>query len=146
MLEIVEHPIHLVEEPLLVLMLDAQLVAIGLADGAVGASPFIPNMTAQIGDAVGFFLPNPQHLIDGAFPIGAPQSHNGEFLRQVVAIHYAEFFDGMGWSAVRPMGPHLQIFIGKAVFQDIQAGCPVKLVRSAHNVSVLSDISDGIIP
>ncbi len=90
-LQVIEHPVHLVKFPLRILVLDAQLVAIGLANGAVRPGPFVPDVAAQIRNAVGFLLPNPQQLIHSAFPVGAPQGHNGEFLRQIVAVHHAEF-------------------------------------------------------
>ena len=131
-LQIVQHPVHLVKHPLFVLMLDAQLVAIGLADGAVLAGPFVPYMAAQVRNAVGFLLPDPQQFIHGAFPVGPPQGHNGKFLRQIVAVDHAKFFNGMGRSSVRPMGTDLQIFIGKAVFQNVPARGLVEFICSAH--------------
>ena len=79
-LQVVDHPVNLIEHALLVLVLDAQLVAVSLADGAVLPHPFVPDVAAQICDTVGLFLPYPEKLVHGAFPIGAPQGHNGEFL------------------------------------------------------------------
>ncbi|EJW94244.1 hypothetical protein EVA_17648 [gut metagenome] len=89
-------------------------------------------MAAQIRNAVGFLLPNPQKLIHSAFPVGAPQGHNGEFLRQIVAVHHAEFLDGMGRGAVLPVGAHLQIFIGKSIVQNVQTCLPVQFICLAH--------------
>ena len=138
MLQVKKHSIHLVKHPLLILVLDAQLVAIGLADGAILPCPLVPDMAAEIGDSVGLFLPDPEQLVHGTFPVGAPQGHNGEFLRQVVPVHHAEFFDGMGRGAVRPVGAHLQVFVGESVFQNVQAGGTVKFISFAHGSVVLS--------
>ncbi|MPN45761.1 hypothetical protein SDC9_193332 [bioreactor metagenome] len=50
--QVKQHTVHLVEEALAVDVLDAELVAVGLADRAVGASPAVPDAAAQVGDAV----------------------------------------------------------------------------------------------
>ena len=131
-LQIVDHPVNLVEHAFLVLVPDAQLVAVGLADGAVLSHPFVPDMAAQVCDAVRLFLPDPQQLVHGAFPVGAPQGHDGKFLGQVVAVHHAEFFNGMRRCSVLPVGANLQIFVGKAVFQNVPARFLIQLVSIAH--------------
>ena len=51
-LQVVDHPVNLIEHALLVLVLDAQLVAVSLADGAVLPHPFVPDVAAQIRDAL----------------------------------------------------------------------------------------------
>ena len=137
MLQIIEHPVNLVKVPFLVVVLNAQLVAVGLADGAVLPCPLVPDVAAQIGDPVGLFLPDPQKLIHRAFPVGAPQGHNGKFLGKIVSVHHAEGFDGVGGSAVSPVGAHLHAFIGIALFQDFPAGCLIYFIRVAHWVCLL---------
>ena len=131
-LQIVEHPVHLVKHPLFVLVLDPQLVAVGLADGAVRTGPLIPDMAAQVRDPVGFLLPDPQQFIHGALPIGPAQGHNGELLCQIIAVHHTKLLDGVGGSSVGPVRAHLQVFIGKAVGQNVPAGGFVQFVGSAH--------------
>ena len=141
-LQVIQHPVHLVKHPLCILVLDTQLVTVGLSDGTVRPCPFVPDMTAQVGNPVGFLLPNPQQLIHRGFPVGSAQGHNGKFLRQIVPVHHAEFLDGMGRRSVRPVGAHRKTFIRKAVFQNVPAGCLVKFVRSAHISCLLLFISD----
>ena len=137
MLQVVQDPVHLIEFTLGVFMLDAQLVAVGLADGAVLIRPLVPDMAAQFGNPVGLFLPDPQDFVNGTLPIGAAQGHNGEFLRQIIAVYHTEFLDGMGRSAVSPAGTNLQCLIGKAVFQNVQACCSVNFICSAHKAHLL---------
>lgn len=47
-LQVIKDPVHLIEHALLVLMLDAHLIAIGLADGAGFIGPGVPYMAVQI--------------------------------------------------------------------------------------------------
>ena len=47
-LQVVEHAVHLVEFALGILVLDAELIAIGLADGAGFIGPGVPYMAVQI--------------------------------------------------------------------------------------------------
>ena len=42
-LQVVQHPVHLVHLPFGILVLDGELIAIGLADGAVRIRPLIPD-------------------------------------------------------------------------------------------------------
>ena len=102
-LEVIQHAVDLIELALRVDVLDAELIAVGLADGAVGARPAVPDMAAQLGNFVGLFLPDPQKLLNAGLVIRPAQRHNGEFLAQVVAVHHAELLDGMRGRAVLPM-------------------------------------------
>ena len=80
-LQIVEHPVHLVEVALGVVVLLGQLIAVGLADGAVFVGPGVPDVAAQLGDPVGFLLPDPEQLVDGGLVIGPAQGHDRKFLQ-----------------------------------------------------------------
>ena len=55
MLEIVEHPVHLVKLPLGVAVLDSQLVAVGLADGAALVRPGVPDVLDRSWMLLDFF-------------------------------------------------------------------------------------------
>ena len=94
-------------------------------------------MAAQVGDAVGFLLPDPQKLPDAGFPIRPPQRHDREFLLQVIPVDHAEFLDRMGRRAVIPMGAHLQIGIPDAMVQNFPASCAVNLVCFTHKAGLL---------
>ena len=132
MLQVKKDPVHLVKVTLFVMVLDSQLVAVGLADGAVLPCPFVPDMAAQVADAVGLLLPDPQQLVHGALPVGAAEGHNGEFFRQVVAVHHAEGLDGMGRRAVCPVGADFQALVGNAFLQNFSAGRLVYFICIAH--------------
>ena len=131
-LQIIQHPVHLVKHAFLILVLDSQLIAVGLADGSVRSCPLIPHMAAQIFDPVGLLLPDPQQLIQGGLPVGAPQGHDGEFFLQVVAVDHTEFLYGMGRGAIGPMGAHLQLGVVETVLQNILACGNIDFVSSAH--------------
>ena len=66
-----QHPVHLVEFPFGVAMLYAQLIAVCLADRAVFVRPAVPDVSVQVADIIGFFLPYPQKLLDRRFHKGA---------------------------------------------------------------------------
>ena len=58
-LQVVQHTIHLIHLTLRVLVLHAQLIAVGLADGPVLIGPAVPDVAPQIVDIVGLLLPDP---------------------------------------------------------------------------------------
>ena len=62
-LQVIDHPVHLVKHAFLILVLDAQLIAIGLTDGTIRSCPLIPHMAAQVLDAIGLLLPDPKQFI-----------------------------------------------------------------------------------
>ena len=131
-LEIPEHLVHLVHVPLGIVVLHAQLIAVSLADGAVLVRPGVPDPGAQVVHVVALLLPDPQQLVDGGLPVGAPQGQDREFLGQIVAVHNAEFLDGMGRRAVLPAGSHLPIGVPDAVRQNIPAVLNEDLIGFAH--------------
>ena len=53
---------------------------------------------------VGFFLPNPKDLVGGGLDGGTTESDGREFFLEIVAGTNAELFDGVGGSAILPMG------------------------------------------
>ena len=79
-LEIIEHPVHLVHLPLGIAVLDGELVAVGLADGAGLVRPLVPDVGIGVMDVVGFLLPDPEKLVHRRFPIGAADGEDGERL------------------------------------------------------------------
>lgn len=90
-------------------------------------------MAAQVTDAIGLFLPDPKQLVHRALPVGTAKGHDGEFLCQIIAVYNAKLFDGMGRGAILPVGTNLQMFVGKAMLQNVQTGLAVKLICSAHS-------------
>ena len=132
-LQIVEHPVHLVELALGVLVLHAQLVAVGLAYGARLVRPLVPDVAAQVLYVVGLLLPDPEQLVNGALPIGAAYRENGELPAQVVAVHDAEFLDRVrGRAVVLPARTDLLLRVPKAVFEDVPAVFYEDFVGVAH--------------
>ena len=130
-LQVVEDSVHLVHRllALVELVLNAQLIAVCLADGAFFVSPLVPNMAAQLGNQVGLLLPDPQQLVQGGLPVGAAQGHQRELLFQIVAIDHAELLNGMGGSAIGPLRAHFQILIGKTVIENIQTCLAISLLK-----------------
>ena len=121
MLKVINHPVHLVKFALGVLVPDGQLITVSFADGAVFICPLIPDVAVEIVDIVGFLLPDPQQFVNTGFEICAPDGQNGKFPLQIITVDNAEFFYGMGRSAVVPAGTHLLVGIPDAVLQDITA-------------------------
>ena len=66
----VEHPVHLIHVAFFIMALHADLVAVGLSDGARLIRPLVPDMAVQIMDIIGLFLINPQNLIHAALKPG----------------------------------------------------------------------------
>ena len=79
-LQVVQHPVHLVHLPLGILVLHRQLIAVGLADGAVLVRPAVPDVAPQVVDVVGLLLPDPQQLVDAGFEVGPADGEDGELL------------------------------------------------------------------
>ena len=136
-LQIVEHTVHLIHVPLGVVVLHGKLIAVGLADGASLVSPLVPDFRVQVMDVVGLLLPDPQQLVHRRFPVGPPQGQDGEFLLQVVAVHNAEFLDGVGGGAVLPVGADFPVGVPDAVFQNIPAIFNETDIGVAHGGSLL---------
>ena len=135
MLQVPQHLVHLIHVPLGVVVLDAQLITVGLADGAVLVCPGVPNPGAQVVDVVALGLPDPQQLVNGALPEGAPDGEDGKLLRQVVAVHNAEFLDGVGAFAILPAGADRPVRVPNAIGKNILAVLDEYFVCSAHIVS-----------
>ena len=132
-LQVVEHAVHLVEFTLGILVLDAELVAVGLADRAGLVGPLIPDVAAQVVDVVRLLLPDPQQLVHGGLPVGAPQRQQRKFFGQVIAVDDAELFDRVRWRAVvLPVGAHRLIGVPDAVRQNVAAVADKDLVCVAH--------------
>ena len=138
-LQVVQHPVHLVHLPLGILMLHRQLIAVGLADGAVLIGPAVPDMPAEIMDVVGLLLPYPQQLVDTRLEVRSADGEDGELLAQVVTIYDAEFFDGVGGRTVLPVGAHVLVGIPYAVGKDLPAVFLEYTVCVAHGGVLLCD-------
>ena len=79
--EVVQHPVDLVELALAVLMLYAELIAVGLAYAAVFVCPLVPYVRIEVVDIVALLLPYPQNLVYARTESRAPYGENGELLR-----------------------------------------------------------------
>ena len=78
--QVVDHTIHLIHHALPVLMFYLHLIPICFSDRAVFIRPTVPDMTVQIVDIIGFFLPDPKQLVGTAFDSGPSQSQRRKFL------------------------------------------------------------------
>ena len=78
MLQIVDHPVYLIEHPLFILVLYSHLIAIGFSDRAF-IRPAVPNVALQIVNIIGLFLPDPQQFIRTAFD-SSPAKRQGREL------------------------------------------------------------------
>ena len=136
-LQVVQHTIHLIHLALRVLVLHAQLIAVGLANGAVFVGPAVPDVAPQIVDVVGLLLPDPQQLVDAGFEVRPPQGQNGEFLTEVVAVDDAELLHRVGGGTVGPVGTHLLVGVPHAVLQNVPAVLFEYLVSVAHSAFLL---------
>ena len=130
--QIVEHPIHLVHVPLGVVVLHPQLVAVGLADGAVRVRPLVPDAGVQVVDVVGLLLPDPEQLLHRRLPIGPAEGEEGELLSQVIAVHQAEGLYRMGGTAVLPPGADLPVRVPDAVGENFPAVLHKQQVGTTH--------------
>ena len=119
--KVVNHPIHLVEIPFGIFVLYAELIAVGLSYRPAFIGPGIPNMTVEVVNVVGLFLPYPKDFVDGGGVVYLAERHEGEFLLQVIAVDQAKFLDGVGGGAVVPFGTNLKVGVPHAVFQYIPA-------------------------
>ena len=134
---VVQHPVHLVKRPLRVLVLHPQLIAVGLADGAVFVGPAVPDVAPQVMDVVGLLLPDPQKLVDAGFEIGAADGENGKLLPQVIAVDDAEFLHRVGRSTVLPVGADVLVCVPHPVFQDVPAVLLKYFIGAAHRQPLL---------
>jgi len=116
-------------------MLDAQLIAVGLADRAVRTSPAVPDVAAQLRDTVGLFLPDPQKLLDAGLVVGSAERHDRKFLLQVVAVHDAEFLDRVRGRPVLPVRTDLAVGVPDAVCENVPAGRGIDGIGFAHGDS-----------
>ena len=135
--QVVQHPVHLVKRPLRVLVLHPQLIAVGLADGAVFVGPAVPDVAPQVVDVVGLLLPDPQKLVDAGFEIGAADGENGKLLPQVIAVDDAEFLHRVGRSTVLPVGADVLVCVPHPVFQDVPAVLLKYFIGAAHRQPLL---------
>ena len=90
------------------------------------------NVGRKVLHVVRLLLPNPKHFVERGLPIGAADGEDRELFFEVIAVHDAEFFDGMRGRAVFPSWTHMQILVGKAIRKDILAGFDKNLVCVAH--------------
>ena len=134
MLQVIQHAVHLVEHALGVLVLHAQLIAVGLADGAGLIRPLIPDVPAQVVDVVRLLLPDPQQLVHGGLPVGAAQREERKLLGEIIAVHDAEFLHRVRRSAVvLPARAHLAVGVPDAVCQNLFTVLNEYLICVAHS-------------
>ena len=115
-------------------MLHRQLIAVGLADGAVLIRPAVPDVRVEVVHVVGLLLPYPEQFVDCRFEVGFAQGYNRKFLRKVIAVDYAEFLDRVRGRSVQPFGSDGQVGIPYAVVDYVAAGVDEYLVGYAHIV------------
>ena len=132
MLQIVEHPVHLIHVSLGIVVFDGQLIAVSLADGAGFIRPLIPDPGVEVMDVVGLFLPDPQQLVHSCFPVGPAEGQDGKLLLQIVAVDDAEFFDGVGGRAVLPVRADVLVGVPDAVVQNLPDVLNEYGIRVAH--------------
>ena len=130
--EIPEHAVDLIHLAFFVLMLDAQLVAIGFADATIGICPFVPNVGVQVMDVVGLFLPNPKDLVGGRLDCGAAQGDGREFLLEIVASANTKLLDSVGWRAIFPVRTNLFALSVGAILENVTAHSYKLLISFTH--------------
>ena len=131
-LQVIQHPVHLVHLPFGILVLDGELIAIGLADGAVRIRPLIPDVAVQVVDVVGLLLPDPQQFVHRGLPVGPAEGQDGELLLKVIAVDDPEFFHSVGGSTVLPMGTDGQVCVPDPVVQNVPAVLQKERIGTAH--------------
>ena len=131
-LQVVDHPVHLVHHALFVLVLHLHLVSVGFSDGTVGIRPTVPDVAVQVMDIAGLLLPDPQHFIGTAFDPGAPKRQCRKFPGQVVTVHHPEPLHRIGGGFVLPHRSYLLPFRAGAVVDDIPAHVYKYFIRVAH--------------
>ena len=132
MLEVPQHLIDLIHVALGVMVLYAQLIAVGLADGAVLVRPRVPDAGAQIVHVVAFGLPYPQQFVNSGLPVCAPYGEYRKFAGQIVAVYNAKFLDRVGACAVLPVRADFAVGVPDAVIKNVPAVLDEYLVCSAH--------------
>ena len=138
-LQVVEHPVHLVHVPLRVVVLHPQLVAVGLPDGAALVRPGVPDAAVEVVDVVGLLLPDPQQLVQRGLEGHPSDGLHGELLPQVVAVHDAEALHRVGGAPVLPPGADGQVRVPGPVGQDVFAVLDEQFVGAAHGHGSLPD-------
>ena len=141
-LQVVEHAIHLIHHAFLVLMLHAELISIGLADGAVRVRPLIPNVAVQIMNVVGLLLPDPKDLVRCGLERRLSERHDREFLGKVVAIYHAKLLDRICARAVRPVRTHLLPFRARSILQNVLTHVDKNFVCVTHPLLLPHSISN----
>ena len=132
MLKVVQHAVHLVEIALGIMALLANLIPIGLADGAGLVGPLVPNMAVEVMNVIGLLLIDPQDLVHRRLKRRAAQGKRGELLAQVVACRNAKVFNGIGRGAILPHRTDLLPLGGGAMVQNIAAHGYKLLISLAH--------------
>ena len=62
--EVVQNAVYLVHIALGIVVFYTKLIAVCLAYASAFVSPCVPNVTVEVVDVVGLFLPNPQNFVD----------------------------------------------------------------------------------
>ena len=131
-LQVVQHAVDLIELSLREAVFDAELIAVGFADGAALIGPAVPDMAAEVVDIIRLFLPDPQQFLHARAPVGAAQRHEREFLLQIIAVHHTEALDRMGRGTVRPARANGLIGVPDALAQDACTRLAVEQIGAAH--------------
>ena len=131
-LQIIDHPVHLIHHPLFVLMLHTHLITVSLANRTTLVCPFIPDMAVQIIHIVGFALPYPQHFVSRALKSRPAQCHDRKLPRQIIPVYYPEFLYRISRNPVSPVRSHLLPLRARPVFQNIPAHMNKNMICCTH--------------
>ena len=137
-LKVIENPVNLVKLPFLVLVLHAQLVAVGLAYGSVLIRPAVPHVGSQLTYSVGLLLPNPEQLVNCALEEGLPDSDYGKLIPEVVSVHNTELLDCVSRCSVFPMRAHLKVSVRETVCEDVLDVLYKNAVCFTHDAQIIT--------
>ena len=132
-LQIINHPVHLIHHTFLILVLHAELIAICLSNRTGLIRPFIPHRTIQIMNIIRLPLPNPKHLFCTSLNRGLTQRNGRELLRQIITIDDTKLLNRIGTCPIFPMWTYLLSFCAGAILQNILTHIYKNLICQAHN-------------
>ena len=131
-LQIIEYTVYLIHHSFFVDMLYAHLIAVCLPDRSIFICPAVPDVTVQIVDIIGFFLPDPQKLVRTAFDPGSSECQCREFFSQIIPVHHTKFFYSIRRSPVFPSRTYLFSFCAGSIINDVPAHLYKNFVCITH--------------
>ena len=131
-LQIVNHPVHLVHHPLTVLMLYAHLIPVSLPNRTFLVSPAVPNMAVQLINIIRLLLPDPKQLVHTALDPRPAQRKRRKLLPQIIPVHNPKSFYRISRRAILPHGTHLFPLRTGAMINNITAHSNKNLICVTH--------------